>query len=105
MKLVHPDMQMQIILKEGIVHEWILESPALFSRFVGELVVQADGGEGRFVLSEDMEETKLSKVAEVIVNPFSVDINSRKMLSKLYGELEKTACGDVWIRIGICSRL
>lgn len=94
MKLVHPDMQMQIILKEGIVHEWILESPALFSRFVGELVVQADGGEGRFVLSEDMEETKLSKVAEVIVNPFSVDINSRKMLSKLYGELEKTACGE-----------
>ena len=55
MKLVHPDMQMQIILKEGIVHEWILESPALFSRFVGELVVQADGGEGIFVLSEDMK--------------------------------------------------
>lgn len=94
MKFVHPELEEQIEIGNYSVCEWIIESPELFSRFVTELFGQIDGHEGAFVLSEKDKEMPLSKYAEIIFNPLSVQVNDKKVQTKLYAELSELAFGS-----------
>lgn len=92
MKLVHPDFILPIIEETSCVcHEWIIESPELFSKYVQELFVQINGSAGNFVLSSDEKELDISKTMEIIINPLSININDKKVINKLYSELSQTA--------------
>ena len=93
MKLVHPDLEGQLLLDVHKPCEWIIESPDIFLKFLQELCSQVAGKDGRFVLSDE-EEMSLQKYAEIIVNPLNVDINDRKVLNKLYAELSECSFGD-----------
>ena len=93
MKLVHPELEGQILFDVWRPCEWIIESPDIFLNILRELCFQIDGGEGRFVLSDE-EELSLSKYAEIIINPLNVDINDRKVLNKLYAELSELSFGE-----------
>lgn len=92
MKLIHPDLELPIIDESScICYEWIVESPELFSKYVQGLLAQINGGDGNFVFCIDEKEIDLSKSIELIINPFSVNINDRRIVNKLYSELSKTA--------------
>ncbi len=93
MKLVHPELEGQILLDVQRPCEWIIESPDIFLKFVQGLRSQVDGQEGRFVLS-DGKEISLSKYAEMIANPLDVNVNDRKVLNKLYAVLSELAFGE-----------
>ena len=93
MKLVHPDLEGQIVFDAQRPCEWVIESQDAFLKFVQELCSQVDGAEGRFVLSDE-EEISLAKYAELLVNPLNTNINDRKVLNKLYSELSKLASGE-----------
>lgn len=94
MKLVHPNLAGAILQDYQNMQEWIIEAPMYFAKYVQELHLQIEGEEGLYVLSEDDKELELSKYAEMIINPFSVQINDKKILNKLYGELSKLACSE-----------
>lgn len=94
MKLVHPDLQYQFCLEYADGCEWIIESPELLAKYVGELICQTEGGGGNFVLSEEGKELSIPKNVEVIVNPFTLNVNDKKILSKLYSELAVLAAGE-----------
>ena len=49
MKLVHGDLSGEIVNEQKECVEWIIESPELFSKYVGELYKQANKDEGEFV--------------------------------------------------------
>ena len=89
MKLVYADVSGEIITEKKSFTEWIIESPGLFSKYLQEFYVQCERKEGKFVLSDNDKELDMSKCVEIIGNPFMVDINSRKILGKLYSELEE----------------
>lgn len=92
MKLVHPEISFSIIEDNSCVcNEWIIEEPIAFSEYVKELFYQINGGEGNFVLSCDEKEQDISKLMDMIIDPFSVNINDRKIINKLYSELSQTA--------------
>lgn len=91
MKLVHPDCSMQIIRDNDTVCEWVIESPEYFSKYVQELIRQNEGKEGKFVLSDEKGEVELSHCSEIIFNIISLDINEKKILNKMYAELEELA--------------
>lgn len=91
MKLACVELEQQITFNSGQCAVWIIESPCLFAEYVQELYVQSTGGEGRFVLSDNDKEISIEKYAEIIVNPFAVNINDRRILGKLYTELHKKA--------------
>lgn len=91
MKLVSAELSKAILSDENSVTEWIIESPNLFSCYVQELVHQCDGEEGQFVLSDNNKIVDISKYMEIILNPFGVEINSKKILTKLYSDLNKLA--------------
>ena len=94
MRLVHFELSGEILSDKVGFTEWIIESPDIFSEYVLELSTQIAGSEGRFVLSEKDKELDLAKKADVIFNPLTVDVNSRKILSKLYLELSNLSNGE-----------
>lgn len=94
MKLVHPDISYQIEFKENEYNVLILENPTNFTRFCQGLFEQCSGEEGRFVLSEGEEIIAITKKMYMIVDPFSLEFNQRRILNKLYAILKETAVSD-----------
>ena len=94
MKLVHINLNEAILVDAIHCTEWVIESPEYFSEYVMELADQVEGKEGRFVLSDNEKEADISKNVELIFNIFALDINERKLISKLYMELEKLTADE-----------
>ena len=94
MKLVCADWERQILLDSQRITEWIVESPDLFSQIVQQLQQQINGGSAGFVLSDSEKELDLSKCAEMIINPFAIDFNDKKIQKKLYAELLEISKGE-----------
>ena len=90
MKLVYARYGLQIDMKENRVDTLVIENPFAMVELVSQLWEQSNGGEGDFILSFD-KTLKIEKNMEVILNPFSLDFNNRKITSALYGVLEETA--------------
>lgn len=82
---------MRIECRECAPAIWVIESPALVRKYVGELYAQIHGQDGKFVLSYQEREVELSKEADIIMNPFEVDVNDKKFLNKVYSELKDLA--------------
>jgi len=69
----------------------IIENMKYFSEIIQELLIQINGDEGRFVFSQKGEEVPLKSNAELIIDFFSIDCNQRKMLTKLYSQMDEIA--------------
>lgn len=91
MILAHEDIKNTIIIEYNILCEWIIESPELFSQYYLELWNQINGLDGKFVLSHKDKELAFSKTAILISNPLTIDINEKKIISKVYADLLKIA--------------
>ncbi|MCR5117559.1 MAG: type II-A CRISPR-associated protein Csn2 [Lachnospiraceae bacterium] len=77
--------------KENEILSLVIESPTLFSEFVGSLWNQCDGRDGSFSLYENDKAHNISKEMECLVNPFAVDCNDKKIIAALYKELKTIA--------------
>lgn len=91
MKLVHPLLCQPIEFKENFANVLVMESKQEFAAFIYELMHQHESDEGRFVLSENSKELQLKKYAELIINPFSLDINQKKIINGVLQSLCKIA--------------
>ncbi len=94
MKLAHPDLNGQILLSPVQATEWVIESPRIFASVLQELNQQVQGEEGRFVLSADDKIIRLDKTAEIFWNPFSININDRKILNRLHAQLGESSVSE-----------
>lgn len=89
MKMVYPEWTHQIEFVEGKTQILVIENQALFYDFVKDLYSQCnDGIEGKVVLSEEAKILSISKQAYICVNMLDLDVNSKKVLTKLYNELK-----------------
>ena len=91
MILSHASSGLSIDLRENIVNTICVESPESFCKLITDLKEDLDQGTRHYVLSDDQTELSMQKNAELIVDPWSIDINSRKIKAKLYGLLTDTA--------------
>lgn len=91
MKLAHPDMEQKIIWSEQKECEWIIESPVIFTAYLQELCIQNEGGEGKFVLSNGDICLDMVKDVEIVIDPMNLNINDKKVLTKVYSELKNIA--------------
>lgn len=94
MKLAYVDLGRPIELDCNRATEWVIESPELFVQYTQMLYQQMEGAEGEFILSENDEILDFPKQAEIILNPFGLDFNDRRIQKKLYSELQKAAYGE-----------
>lgn len=91
MNLVYNPIDAVMTLEETTVYAVVLESPLLMRQFIESLNAQINFDKGPFVLSDGQKTVPLAKYLELIVNPFAVDMNQRKILTKVHQELEKNA--------------
>lgn len=79
------DFEIELIENEVVVLS--IESPNAYQKILHDLWTQYNGIEGSFILSENSKELKIPKNIECIYNPFSVNLNDKKILTKMYQEL------------------
>ena len=94
MKLAHVDLNQVLEVEVAHPYEWVVENPELFAKYVRELLGQARGEEGEFVFSISEKIFPVSKKVEIILNPFAIDINDKRIISKLYGQLNEVAYSE-----------
>lgn len=88
MRLVNMEYNISLEFEENRTAILVVEEKKLRYKLIDELYHQCEGEDGQFILSDNMQILKLNKVADIIMNPFSIDFNNRKVLAKLYQEIE-----------------
>ena len=94
MKLTHSEIKYQIEADNSFINTVVVEDPVIFRNAVNELQKQCNGISGKFILSDSNKEIAIHKKIELILNPFDIDINSKKVLSKVYEKLEALAVSE-----------
>ena len=94
MKLVYTELEKQLVFHENKVNVIVLENKLLFRRMINEFNQQVNGSEGGFTLSDNNKLLKIDREAILVLNPFTLDINSRKALTGLYNELGKLGMNE-----------
>lgn len=91
MKLIFPEYDLHLKLQENRVNVLVIENPTVMGEVVGELYAQWNGAEGRFVLSDGEKILQISKKINIMTDIFGLNCNDKKMISKLYQEVEELA--------------
>lgn len=89
MKLVNSEYNISLEFEENRITLMVIEEKSLRLKIVEDLYQQCRGEEGSFILSEDTQMLKMNKVVEFLLSPFSIEYNNRKILTKLYQEIEE----------------
>ena len=91
MIMAYSKLNLRMEFIENTVNVLVLEDPVQFSEIVYLLKCDEKVLESPFVLSESDKFLQISKEMEIIVDPFSLDFNSRKIQQQLYKEMEIVA--------------
>ena len=95
MKIINNNWQRQIVLEDNLIHTIILEKKKYYRENILELIRQHKGYEGNFILSINNKEVSFDKNSYFISDLFNIDINNKKIISKVYGELLKNVVDDI----------
>jgi CRISPR type II-A-associated protein Csn2 len=96
MRLIYPEYRIEVEFQENIVQTLSIESPKVFSKIMADLWNQVNGGEGGFILAEEDKAHHISKEVELVMNPFSLNCNDRKIITRLYQEITGLATDDFY---------
>ena len=99
MRIVYPLYGIDIKCDENKVIVLTIESPRIMRKMAADIWCQTHGGEGDWRLIENGNEIKISKSCELITNPFSLDINEKKVLSQLYKEIKDSYSSDYTMKL------
>lgn len=91
MKLVNTYYNIELNIVENQVAVLSVENPVAYARIVGDIWHQINGEEGSYILSDADKVINIAKEVECIFNPFSLECNNKKVLSRLYQELKLNA--------------
>lgn len=89
MKLVHPEWEKQLEWKDGRFPLVVLENNGYHYRMVQALHDQISGDRGLFVLSEGERLLDMSRAAEFIPSPWSMDFANRKLMTAFFGKVRQ----------------
>lgn len=83
-------LEKTIDFEENVVNVLVVENPKMFSTVISDFYKQIENNEeGSFVLSEDSKILSMQKYLDIILEPFTVDLNQKKIINKLYSKLKE----------------
>lgn len=100
MKLVERKFGLEIELKENITSVIVVEKLELRLSIIESLYSEIMGKEGNWLLVENEMNYELTKKMEIILEPFSLELNNKKVKTKLYQDI-KAISQDVFYMQGI----
>lgn len=100
MKLIHPDLQFQIQFMDDDIPVCVVESPVRWRAMQKELLAQMQGEDGKWVLSEQDKELKISKSVELLLNPLQLEENQRRIMNAFLQSFGKLAVNEAYWKRG-----
>lgn len=91
MRLVHSGYGIDIEICENEVNLLCIEKKKSFADLIQEMLDQKNGKDGQFILSEKDKIINMAKEVEIIINPFVLDCNEKRVQQKLYQEVYEQA--------------
>lgn len=85
-----------MVLRENYVNVLVIENSDVLVDIVQDLYAQREGKEGGLVLAEGEKIYPFQKNVSVILEPFSLDMNERKIQTQLYQEIKEEAYGSAF---------
>ncbi|WNY28543.1 hypothetical protein MmiEs2_07360 [Methanimicrococcus stummii] len=93
MLLSYYEFDEPISFQDGVINILVIENPAYMTKIIKELLPSSDEI-SRFELYENDAAFSISDYVDVIVNPFSINLNERDILNKLYAAMKKDALDE-----------
>lgn len=90
MKLIHPDIEKNLVQENSCVNFLIVENKMLFSTLIADLVAQLDLQDGKLLLSNYGEEVKISKAVDLLWSPYSLDMNHNRIVNNVHKTLSQS---------------
>ena len=91
MRLVNSTYDIRFDLVENSVQVICIESQMAFRAMTESMWKQAEGGDGDWILSDGEKTLSISKKTSCIMNPFALDCNEKKILTKIYSQISELA--------------
>jgi CRISPR-associated protein Csn2 len=98
MRISYRGCGLEMELQEGELAGICMESSFMFRNFTEQLWNQSNDMEGEIFLSKGDKALKWNKEVFVNFNPYSVDLNEKKILSRVYGEMQEIADLDFYAK-------
>ena len=95
MKIINKNWQRKIEIEDNIIYTLVFENKKYYRENIIELINQHKGNEGSYILSNDNKEISFEKNSYIITDIFNIDINNKKVLSKIYSSLLKEIVEDI----------
>ena len=95
MKIINKNWQRKIEIEDNIIYTLVFENKKYYRENIIELINQHKGNEGSYILSNDNKEILFDKNSYIITDIFNIDINNKKVLSKIYSSLLKEIVDDI----------
>ena len=89
MRLYFQSSDFALELKEGKVQGVCIESPKIMKTMVQDLWDSLHGKDAPLFLTDQEKVFKLDKEVAIIWHPYLIDVNERKIISKLYQEMQE----------------
>lgn len=84
-----PSVDLGIDISDEYITDLIIENHPLFCDVLMDLSKQINGNDGSIIIANNDKILNLSRSAELIWNPITIDMNSSKMIKKLYQALQE----------------
>ena len=94
MKIINKNWQRKIEIEENTIYTLVFENKKYYRENIKELISQHKGNEGNYIYSNDNKEIAFEKSSYIITDIFNIDINSKKILTKIYNSLLKEIIDD-----------
>ena len=94
MKIINKNWQRKIEIEENTIYTLVFENKKYYRENIKELISQHKGNEGNYIYSNDNKEIAFEKSSYIITDIFNIDINSKKILTKMYNSLLKEIIDD-----------
>ena len=95
MKIINKNWQRKIEIEDNIIYTVVFENKKYYRENIIELINQHKGNEGSYIISNDNKEISFDKNSYIITDIFNIDINNKKVLSKIYSSLLKEIVEDI----------
>lgn len=94
MRMFFSEIDIEIEFNDTAPLYLVIESPAALRKVLNSMWIQYNGEEGSVIASEEGKEISFAKAIELIMNPFDIDLNNKKLNNSLLSEFNRLARED-----------
>ena len=84
MKIVYQKLGLEMELNENQVQLLVIENEKIFAEITEQFLKFENNEETELVISEKDKLLQFHKIGQVVINPFGLSVNERKIIQKLY---------------------